>query len=102
MDIYYQNVNRIRTKVTDIYLNTMNCNFDIICFTETNLNESVHDSEMFASHFNVFRRDRHTTCITKYDGGGVLIAVRDSFNVIRQANWESAVEDLWGTLIRLI
>lgn len=98
MEIYYQNVNRIRTKVTDVYLNTLSCNFDIICFTETNLNDSVFDSEIFDSQFVVFRRDRHTSCIPKRDGGGVLIAVKSTFNIIRQTSWESKIEDLWITI----
>lgn len=49
---------------------------DIVVLTETHLNDSVADSEIFPSNFTVFRRDRQHR---GRNGGGVLIAVRDIF-----------------------
>jgi hypothetical protein len=43
---------------------------EIIIGTETWLNDSVHNSEIFPPNYNIYRRDRR-------DGfGGVLIAVK--------------------------
>ena len=45
-------------------------NPEIIIGTETWLNDSVHNSEIFPPNYNIYRRDRR-------DGfGGVLIAVK--------------------------
>lgn len=99
MDIMYQNVNRIRSKTNDIYLNVLGCNYDIICLTETNLNLSVYDSEVFDSRYNVFRRDRHSTSSKKKDGGGIVVAIKKSLNAIRRHNWDSVFEDLWLSIL---
>lgn len=99
MDIYYQNVNRMRSKCTETYLNILNCNHDIICFTETNLNSTIFDNEIFDSNFEVHRRDRETSASRKSDGGGVLIAVHNKFHTIRRRAWECDLEDLWISII---
>lgn len=99
MDFFYQNVNRIRSKCSNIYLNILNCNYDVICFTETNLNASIFDSELFDSNFVVHRRDRETSNSSKREGGGVLIAINNRFRTIRQHSWESHLEDLWITVV---
>ncbi|KAG7309384.1 hypothetical protein JYU34_005343 [Plutella xylostella] len=99
--IFYQNVNRIRTKTSEFYLNLLNTNYDALCLTETNLNIGVFDGELFDTRYNVFRRDRSETSIIshKKDGGGVLIATRKDWNVIRQATWESKYEDIWVSIL---
>lgn len=99
MLLYYQNVNRIRSKLTDLFLNTLTCDFEIICLTETNLNSGFLDSELFDQRFNVFRRDRESSCASKVEGGGVLIAINKKFNVIRRMSWDSSVEDIWLTVL---
>jgi hypothetical protein len=35
----------------------------------------------------------------KKDGGGILVAVKKHINVVRQASWESGVEDVWLTIM---
>lgn len=99
MEILYQNVNRIRSKTTETYLSILNFNYDIICFTETNFNESVSDSEVFDSRYNVFRGDRHSSSNLKHEGGGVVIAIKKTYNVTRQTSWETELEDLWITIM---
>lgn len=99
MLVFYQNVNRIRSKTTELYLNILNCNYDCICLTETNLNSSVFDGELFDSRYNVFRRDRESCLLSKLEGGGVLIAVKKEYNVVHRHEWESEVEDLWISII---
>lgn len=95
MLLYYQNVNRIRSKTIDFFLSNLNCNFDVICLTETNLNSGVFDNEILDSRYNVFRRDRDSTSVLKKDGGGILVGVKKYYNVVRQYSWESRFEDIW-------
>lgn len=97
--LYYQNVNRFRTKLTEFYLNILNCNYDVICLTETNLNESIYDAEILDSRYNIFRRDRYSSSVSKTEGGGVLVATNKNLNVFRQASWESKVEDVWISIL---
>lgn len=99
VSIFYQNVNGIRSKLTQFNLNLLNSNYDIICLTETNLNNSVFDSEVVDTRYNIFRRDRMDTCSQKREGGGVLLAVLKKFEVARQASWDSSLEDIWLTII---
>jgi hypothetical protein len=98
IEIFYQNVNRIRSKTNEIYLNILNNNYDIVCLTETNLNDSVYDCEILDNRYNIFRRDRHTTSITKKDGGGVLLGIKKDFRMIRHNFWDSDIEDLWVSI----
>lgn len=100
--IYYQNVNRIRSKLSQFYMNVLNSNFDIICLTETNLNKGVFDGEIIDGRYNIFRRDRENTCSKKREGGSVLIAIQKRYKVIRQAHWDSCMEDIWITQYYLI
>lgn len=95
MDIFYQNVNRIRSKISETNINILNCNYDIICLTETNFNESVFDRELVDSRYNVYRRDRQSTGSSKRDGGGVLVAIKKQINSIRLNSWETSFEDIW-------
>lgn len=99
MLVYYQNVNRIRSKTHELLLSVLNCDYDIICLTETNLNGAVFDSEIFDSRYNVLRRDRYESNMRKTEGGGVLIALKKHINFIRQASWDSDVEDLWISVL---
>lgn len=99
MLIFYQNVNRIRSKLNDLRLSILNSSYDIICLTETNFNNSVLDSEYNDNRYTVFRRDRNSSCSKKTDGGGVAIAVKKSLRVVRQVSWECDVEEIWLTVI---
>lgn len=95
--IFYQNVRGLRTKADFFYVSVLQNDYDIIIITESWLNDSVFDYELFDHRYNVFRRDRSSTCSyrTKKDGGGVLIAVKKSFDVVRKTDCESQCEDLW-------
>lgn len=98
-NIYYQNVRGLRTKTNDFYKNVQCCNFDIIILTETWLNDSVINAEIFDNRYNVHRRDRGVTAYSKKkEGGGVIIAVLKKYNSSRISFWESNCEDLWVTI----
>lgn len=50
--------------------------YDVVVLVETHLNSSIADGEIFPANYLVLRRDR--MCNGRR-GGGVLIAVRDTF-----------------------
>lgn len=76
--MYYQNVRGLRTKTSKLFLSIESCDFDIIALSETWLNSSIYDSEMFTSDFTVYRCDRSATKSGLEMGCGVLLAVRSS------------------------
>jgi hypothetical protein len=67
--------------------------------TETNFDGGIFDCESFDNRYNVYRRDRETSCSLKNSGGGILVAVKNNINVIRQTCWESRVEDIWLSIM---
>ena len=77
--MYYQNVRGLRTKCKDFYLSSTASNFDIIALSETWLNPSFHDHELFHTDFNVYRCDRSTQTSVSSRGRGVLISVKKTF-----------------------
>ncbi|CAK1586903.1 unnamed protein product [Parnassius mnemosyne] len=99
MLIYYQNVNRFRSKTKEFYLNVLNNEYDIICLTETNLNSTIFDGELIDTRYNVVRRDRYQSNVRKAEGGGILIAVKKEINFIHQDSWNSELEDLWISIL---
>ena len=88
---YYQNVRGLRSYVRDVALKIQNSSFDIIILSETWLNCTIYDSEIFDNRYTVYRRDR----INKTLGGGVLIAVSNNFTSSRVFSCNSECEDLW-------
>lgn len=96
INLYYQNVRGLRTKTIDFFHNIVCNDYDVITLSETWLNSSVFDSELFDNRYVVYRRDRETTGFhSKKNGGGVCIAVSRRFNSRRLQNLESKCEDLW-------
>lgn len=78
MSCYYQNVRGLNTKCNELFINSLLAHqqFDLIALTETWLNDSVHDSELFDSnYFSIYRRDRNFIATNTSRGGGVLIAL---------------------------
>lgn len=95
MNIYYQNVNGIRTD-DNFRDNVEKTDYDIIMLTETKLNDDFTRSDFFDNRYKVFFRNRWNNYKGGF-GGGVLIAVKiDSFQEIRKRKWENQdTEDLW-------
>ncbi|KAJ8727332.1 hypothetical protein PYW07_001451 [Mythimna separata] len=73
-------------------------NYDVIIGTETWLDDSVNDGELFDSRYIIYRRDRASTPLGSKKGGGVLIAVSRAMDSTRVSKWESDAEDLWVKL----
>ena len=51
--------------------------FDIKIVTESWLNSSVGDCELFPATYNIIRSDRKFDIVNKRDGGGVLVGLSD-------------------------
>jgi hypothetical protein len=69
--IYYQNFRGLRTKQLELYENACSTDCNIICFTESWLNDLCYDHNLFPDCYTVFRSDR--AFVNKTCGGGVLI-----------------------------
>lgn len=72
---------------------------DIICLSETWLNESILSSELFDSRYHVVRRDRDHRFkrrFCKHHDGGVLMAISRQLDMdVRLDRQLELVEDLW-------
>jgi Reverse transcriptase (RNA-dependent DNA polymerase) len=87
----YQNVRGLMSKLSQFRCNVQVHDVDIIAVTETWLDSSVFDSELFDCNYIVFRRDRATR------GGGIMIAIRNNlvYDCKRLNIMETINEDLW-------
>ena len=68
----------MRTKTNTLYSNISTCDFDFIALTETWLTDNISNSEIFPSHYVVFRNDRNYNLLNSSRGGGVLLVVKNS------------------------
>ena len=73
----YQNVRGLKTKLTTLFVESFNFNHHVIIFTETWLNDNIHNSEILSDDYHIYRCDRLD--LYKKTGGGVLIAVSAKF-----------------------
>lgn len=91
ISIYYQNVRSIRGKLSELYLASLNCDYDVIVFVETWLSVDFADTEILNDNYIIYRNDRHSCNSSKLIGGGVLIAVAKRLHstcVYRSSNSE--------------
>jgi hypothetical protein len=58
LGIFYQNVRGLRMKQTELY-DVRASNFDIICLSETWLNDLCYDHNLFPNSYTVYRSDDH-------------------------------------------
>ena len=79
MTLYYQNARGLRTKTSEFFQNTSCCDYDLIAVTETWLDGSVFNRELFTDRFEVFRKDGDFSLVNRSRGGGVLLAVDRKF-----------------------
>ena len=82
-NIYYQNVRGLNTKVGSFYSSASECQFEIICLTETWLSYGISSSELFSHSYNVLRCDRQFEPTGLSRGGGVLIATNSDIQFFR-------------------
>ncbi|XP_031349526.1 uncharacterized protein LOC116175507 [Photinus pyralis] len=100
MDIYYQNVRGLKTKVKSVYCNSLSIDFDVIALTETWLTPEIASGELFdANIFTVYRKDRSPVTSVKVRGGGVLIAIKSTFKSLPlNVHQVSIVEEIWAII----
>jgi hypothetical protein len=79
--IYFQNVNRLRSKTSDLFRAVILNDVDIIFLLETSLVSSFHDEELFVDRYFVFRCARSAASSSKKSSGGVLLAVKRHFDI---------------------
>lgn len=97
-EIYYQNVQGLRTKTNELLKNVHTTNYNVIALTETWLNQNISDKELLDDRYVVYRRDRVCGGSEKQDGGGVLLAVTRDIPSTRVESWEVDVENIWIVL----
>jgi hypothetical protein len=78
IEVYYQNVRGLNSKITDFRTSVSAAPFDIVALTETWLYNDVNNSELFGSDYVIFRHDRERT-LNCSRGGRVLLAVKTKF-----------------------
>lgn len=82
LQVVYQNVRGLRTKINQFYLNSLETNNDVIIVTESWLDDSIADNELFDDKYVVYRADRDKVLTGKSLGGGVLIAVNRNISSV--------------------
>lgn len=98
-NIYYQNLQGIRTKCTNLYMNVLSNEYDILLFTETWLQSDIYSSEFCDCRYDVARQDRDLTLTGKSTGGGVMAMTRRRLGAVQRYEWSSAdPELLWVTI----
>lgn len=75
LSVFYTNARSIVNKRNQLNLELASKSYDIVILTETHLDHTIADGEIFPRGYTVFRRDREHH---GRHGGGVLIATRDS------------------------
>lgn len=76
----YQNCRGVKTRLETLKCNLLNSDSDIVALTETWLNGSVLTSEFCVNRL-VFRKDRDYQLTGLKQGGGVLLAIKDDYEV---------------------
>lgn len=77
IQLYYQNTRGLRTKLGTFFNNVSTNPANLLAITETGLNDSIHDGELFPRGYSVLRCDRT-------DGrkqGGALLAAAPSLEL---------------------
>lgn len=70
LEIYYQNVRGVRTKLRLLTCNALLCSYDVVVFTETWLTSDFYDNELGFSNFELYRCDRDSIKSQCSRGGG--------------------------------
>lgn len=98
LSVYYQNVRGLRTKLNDFCMGVYDNCYDIICLTETWLNNGFFSSELSNDDYSIHRRDRNYASTNTTRGGGVIIMHKSNMKSLRLMQFESSldlVEDVW-------
>ena len=94
LKIYYQNARGIKTKLKNFYNNSHTNDYNILCITETWLNDKIDDSKILNNNYSIFRNDRNLDITDKEEGGGVFVAIQKNMIFHRCLKWESELKNL--------
>jgi len=96
INIFYQNVRGLRTKLAPLKTNLQTFgNYDVIILTETWLYPSISNSELGFYGYQLYRLDRNYNNNLCTRGGGVLIAVRSTYQTVLISTNISTVEHVF-------
>ena len=90
MKLAHSNINSIRNKIDDIASELSD--YEIICISETKLNDSILTSNLMLNTYNTpIRKDRNHN-----DGGGLIIYIKNNIFFKRRDDLESnIIENIW-------
>ncbi|CAH2218045.1 jg13431, partial [Pararge aegeria aegeria] len=71
IELFYQNVRGLRTKLEEFYESVASSNSDLFAITETGCNESINDAELIPPGYTIIRCDRTDG---RKQGGAFLVA----------------------------
>ena len=83
ISIFHLNIRSIRNKLYDI-LHLLE--YDILCFSETHLDDSVSNAVLEIPGYNIIRKDR--TGIGIGLGGGIILYYKDCIKIDRKPDLE--------------
>ena len=91
LQIFHLNIHYLHPKIDDIkILVSQNPDINIMCLSETFLDNRVMDSELTMDGFDFFRKDRST------HGGGLIIYFDINLSVLRREDLEeNDIESIW-------
>lgn len=93
----YQNCRGVKTKLETLKCNLLNNDSAVVALTETWLNSSVLTSE-FCNNRIVLRKDRRYHLTGQKQGGGVLLAIKDSYEALE---YDIFSDDLEALCVRI-
>ncbi|XP_063904731.1 uncharacterized protein LOC135123784 [Zophobas morio] len=94
--IYYQNVRGLRIKFVDFFTSVLTEAYPVIVLTETCLNDTFSNTILIDKRYTVYRKDRSASTSSKSRGGGVLIAVLNTFqSEVIDYDLYSTREEIW-------
>lgn len=98
--IYYQNLNGIRSKLTELRSNITVAEYSVISLTESRIqDDNLMSSELCpgGSKYVLYRKDRNLEATNKKGGGGVVVLIRKDLKATRVKEFECLInnEDLW-------
>lgn len=104
---FYQNTRGLNTKIARGLRNKITLrNYDIVCLTETWLDDKTDSESLFDETYITYRSDRviatHTRVLDpsydgEFTGGGALIAVKKDIVTNRVKQWEAGIpfDNIW-------
>ena len=91
LSVFYINARSIVNKRSLLNLELATYTYDIVILTETHLDNTIADREIFPRGYTVFRRDRE---LQGRHGGGILIAAKDSIKAFPRSDLPTTSSEL--------